>query len=178
MRAGDRLALPGGASIDLREPYLGERLWVARPRLVGSVESYLGRRGRPIRYAYAAGDWGLDAYQTIFGIEPGSAEMPSAGRPFTPRTLAALAARDIRVVPIVLHCGVSSLEDGESPLPERFAVSAGVRRAPERGPRSRRQGRRDRDDGRARARVRGRRRRTDPRRVPAGRTSSSALTVR
>jgi S-adenosylmethionine:tRNA ribosyltransferase-isomerase len=121
---GDRLALPGGASIDLREPYLGERLWVARPRMVGSVESYLGRRGRPIRYAYAADEWGLDAYQTIFGIEPGSAEMPSAGRPFTARTLAALAARDVRMIPIVLHCGVSSLDDGEPPLPERFAVSA------------------------------------------------------
>ena len=123
LRAGDRLALPGGASIDLREPYLGERLWVARPRMVGSVESYLGRRGRPIRYAYAAGEWDIGAYQTIFGIEPGSAEMPSAARPFTARTLAALAARGVQVVPIVLHCGVSSLEDGESPLPERFAVS-------------------------------------------------------
>jgi S-adenosylmethionine:tRNA ribosyltransferase-isomerase len=120
---GDRLALPGGPSMDLREQYLGERLWVARPRMVGSVESYLGRRGRPIRYAYAADEWELDAYQTIFGIEPGSAEMPSAGRPFTARTLAALAARDVRVIPIVLHCGVSSLEDGEPPLPERFAVS-------------------------------------------------------
>ncbi len=123
LRAGERLALPGGASIELREPYLGERLWVARPRLVGSVESYLARRGGPIRYAYAAGDWGIDAYQTIFGIEPGSAEMPSAARPFTSRTLAALAARRVEVVPIVLHCAVSSLEDGESPLPERFAVS-------------------------------------------------------
>ena len=49
LHPGDRLALPGGASIDLREPYMGERLWVARPRMVGSVESYLGRRGRPIR---------------------------------------------------------------------------------------------------------------------------------
>ena len=85
--------------------------------MVGSVESYLGRRGGPIRYAYAAGEWGLDAYQTIFGVEPGSAEMPSAGRPFTARTLAALAARDVQVIPIVLHCGVSSLEDHESPLP-------------------------------------------------------------
>ncbi|HEX2375968.1 MAG TPA: S-adenosylmethionine:tRNA ribosyltransferase-isomerase [Gaiellales bacterium] len=124
LRAGDRLALPGGASVDVREPYLGERLWVARPRLVGTVESYLGRRGRPIRYAYAAGEWSLGEYQTIFGTEPGSSEMPSAGRPFTVRTLAALAARGVRVVPIVLHCGVSSLENGESPLPERFAVSA------------------------------------------------------
>jgi len=123
LAAGDRLGLPGGASIELREPYLGERLWVARPRLVGSVESYLARRGGPIRYAYAAGDWGIDAYQTIFGVEPGSAEMPSAARPFTSRTLAALAARRVEVVPIVLHCAVSSLEDGESPLPERFSVS-------------------------------------------------------
>jgi S-adenosylmethionine:tRNA ribosyltransferase-isomerase len=123
LRSGDRLALPGGASIDLREPYLGERLWAARPRMVGPVESYLGRRGRPIRYAYAAGEWELDDYQTMFGIEPGSAEMPSAGRPFTSRTLAALAARDVRVIPVALHCGVSSLEDGEAPLPERFTVS-------------------------------------------------------
>jgi S-adenosylmethionine:tRNA ribosyltransferase-isomerase len=123
VRAGDRLALPGGASIDLFAPYMGGPLWIARPRMVGAVESYLGRRGRPIRYAYAGGEWQLDAYQTIFGTEPGSAEMPSAARPFTARTLAALAARDVRVVPIVLHCGVSSLEDGESPLPERFAVS-------------------------------------------------------
>jgi S-adenosylmethionine:tRNA ribosyltransferase-isomerase len=123
LRSGDRLALPGGAAIDVREPYLGGRLWAARPRIVGSVEGYLGRRGGPIRYAYAAGEWGIGAYQTIFGIEPGSAEMPSAARPFTPRTLAALAARGVQVVPVVLHCGVSSLEGGESPLPERFAVS-------------------------------------------------------
>jgi S-adenosylmethionine:tRNA ribosyltransferase-isomerase len=123
LRAGDRVELPGGASIDLLAPYMGERLWIARPRMVGAVESYLGRRGRPIRYSYAAGDWSLDAYQTIFATEPGSAEMPSAARPFTARTLAALAARDVRVIPIVLHCAVSSLDDGESPLPERFAVS-------------------------------------------------------
>ncbi len=123
LRAGDRLALPGGASIDLRAPYLGERLWVARPRLAGSVESYLGRRGGPIRYAHTAGEWDIAAYQTIFGVEPGSAEMPSAARPFTARTLAALAARGVQVVPVVLHCGVSSLEAGERPLPERFAVS-------------------------------------------------------
>ena len=163
VRAGDRLALPGGASIDLREPYLGERLWVARPRMVGAVESYLARRGGPIRYAYAAGEWGLDAYQTIFGIEPGSAEMPSAGRPFTARTLAALAARDVHVIPIVLHCGVSSLEDHESPLPERFVGLGRVRSASERRARRRRKGPRDRHHGRARPRVRGRRRRADPR---------------
>jgi S-adenosylmethionine:tRNA ribosyltransferase-isomerase len=128
VRPCDRLTLPGGASIDLLAPYMGERLWIGRPRMVGTVESFLGRRGRPIRYAYTGGAWELDAYQTIFATEPGSAEMPSAARPFTSRTLAALAALDVRVVPVVLHCGLSSLEDGESPLPERFAVSEAAAR--------------------------------------------------
>ena len=93
------------------------------------MESYLGRRGRPIRYAYAAGDWPISTRtRPSSRIEPGSAEMPSAGRPFTPGTLAALAARGIKVVPIVLHSGVSSLEDGESPLPR--AVRGARRRPP------------------------------------------------
>ena len=57
----------------------------------------------------------MDAYQTVFGIEPGSAEMPSAGRPFTPELVTRLVAQRRRVAPIVLHTGVSSLEAGESP---------------------------------------------------------------
>jgi S-adenosylmethionine:tRNA ribosyltransferase-isomerase len=124
LRAGDRLALPGGASIDLREPYLGERLWVARPRMVGSVESYLGRRGGPIRYAYAAGEWDIGAYQTIFGIEPGSAEMPSAARPFSGELVASLVARGVLIAPITLHAGLSSPERHEPPQPERYRVPA------------------------------------------------------
>lgn len=122
-RAGDELALPGGGRARLLAPYLSaDRLWVAALELPAPVEAYLSRHGAPIRYRHLAGAPLLADYQTIFAAEPGSAEMPSAARPFTRRVLAALAARRIDVAPIVLHTGVSSLERGERPYPERFRV--------------------------------------------------------
>ena len=77
---------------------------------------YLRDHGRPIRYGYVPRAWPLSAYQTVYANEPGSAEMPSAGRPFTPELIAGLIARGVDVAPIVLHTGVSSLEHGEPPL--------------------------------------------------------------
>jgi S-adenosylmethionine:tRNA ribosyltransferase-isomerase len=122
-RAGERLALPGGGVATLVAPYLpSPRLWVAELRLPGAVEAYLARHGRPIRYRHAPAEWPLDAYQTIFADEPGSAEMPSAGRPLSARVLVGLAVRGVAVAPVVLHAGVSSLEAGERPGPEWFRV--------------------------------------------------------
>jgi S-adenosylmethionine:tRNA ribosyltransferase-isomerase len=125
-RAGERLALPAGAEARLLEPYRGSRLWVASLRLDGPLLPYLERHGAPIRYAHVRGDWPLSEYQTVFAAEPGSAEMPSAGRPFTARVVARLTARGVDVAPIVLHTGVSSLELGEDPYPERFHVPGGT----------------------------------------------------
>jgi S-adenosylmethionine:tRNA ribosyltransferase-isomerase len=48
--------------------------------------------------------------------------MPSAGRPFSPRVLTALRKRGVGLARLVLHTGVSSLERGEMPYPERFRV--------------------------------------------------------
>ena len=88
------LRLAGGATAVVVAPYAGgARLWLARFDADTGVEEYLARHGRPIRYAYASGDWPLDSYQTAYAIEPGSAEMPSAGRPFTPELVTALVAR-------------------------------------------------------------------------------------
>jgi S-adenosylmethionine:tRNA ribosyltransferase-isomerase len=67
-------------------------------------------------------DWGIDSYQTIFAREPGSAEMPSASRPFTPEVVTDLVSRGVSVAPLLLHTGVSSLEGGERPYPERYRV--------------------------------------------------------
>jgi S-adenosylmethionine:tRNA ribosyltransferase-isomerase len=121
--AGELLALPGGGVATLCAPYLGGgRLWVAELRLPGPVEVYLARHGRPIRYRHIYGEWPLDAYQTVYATEPGSAEMPSAGRPLSERVITALVARGVAVAPIVLHAGVSSLEAGEAPGPEWFRV--------------------------------------------------------
>ncbi len=120
-RAGERLDLPGGAHATLLAPYLGQRLWLAELD-PGDLLAYLARHGSPIRYAHTRGEHPLDAYQTVFALHPGSAEMPSAGRAFTPELVTALVARGIAVAPLTLHAGVSSLEAGETPYPERFAV--------------------------------------------------------
>jgi S-adenosylmethionine:tRNA ribosyltransferase-isomerase len=120
---GTRLELPGGASAELVAPYLGSsRLSVARLALGEPVEDYLRRHGRPIRYRHTEVALPIDAYQTIFAREPGSAEMPSAARPFTAELVTELVARGVLVAPITLHCGVSSLDAGERPYAERYRV--------------------------------------------------------
>jgi S-adenosylmethionine:tRNA ribosyltransferase-isomerase len=126
-RAGERLALPDGGRIELLAPYLGgRRLWAARLRLPESLLAYLDRHGAPIRYGHLPEPRPLADFQTIFAEERGSAEMPSAGRPFSHRVLERLEDRGIKVATIVLHAGVSSLERGERPYPERFRVPAGT----------------------------------------------------
>jgi S-adenosylmethionine:tRNA ribosyltransferase-isomerase len=124
-RAGERLPLPAGGEAELLAPYLGgQRLWAARLTLPEPLLAYLDHHGAPIHYRHLPQPRPLADFQTIFALEPGSAEMPSAGRPFSRRVLTALADRGIGVADIVLHCGVSSLERGEMPYPERFKVPA------------------------------------------------------
>ncbi len=97
----------------------------------GSVERAMADEGEPIRYDHVSPPYPpLSAYQTVFSDVPGSAEMPSAGRPFTERLLGALHRKGIETVSLELHTGVSSLEGEEAALaPETFAVPAGTARA-------------------------------------------------
>jgi S-adenosylmethionine:tRNA ribosyltransferase-isomerase len=126
---GARLELLGGAHVQLLAPFAGsERLSVARFELDEPLEEYLRRYGLPIRYGYIPKPWPLDTYQTVFARELGSAEMPSAGRPFTAELVTELVARGVLVSPITLHTGVSSPEHGEPPSPERFRVPAATAR--------------------------------------------------
>jgi S-adenosylmethionine:tRNA ribosyltransferase-isomerase len=106
------------------------RLWLADVELPAgtTLEQYLDRHGRPIRYSYVTTQWPLSAYQTVYATEPGSAEMPSAGRAITPRTITDLVARGVGVAPLLLHCGVSSLESHEPPYPEHYRVPADTAR--------------------------------------------------
>jgi S-adenosylmethionine:tRNA ribosyltransferase-isomerase len=121
----ETLALPAGGRATLLAPYLSPgRLWIARLELPEPLLDYLHRHGAPIRYAHDTTARPLSDYQTIFATEPGSAEMPSAARPFTTDTLRALRAAGVSVQRITLHTGVSSQERGERPYPERYAISA------------------------------------------------------
>lgn len=74
------------------------------------LEWTMRERGRPIRYGYLDREYPLERYQTVFSRRPGSAEMPSAGRPFSLPLVATARDRGIELAPIVLHTGVSSLE--------------------------------------------------------------------
>ena len=128
--ARDRLALPAGASAVLLAPYLGgARLWLAALDTNGPpLLRYLHDHGAPIRYGYVKRHWPLSDYQTVFATHPGSAEMPSAGRPFTHELVTRLIAHGIAIAPLHLHTGVSSQDAGELPYPERFAVPAATAR--------------------------------------------------
>jgi S-adenosylmethionine:tRNA ribosyltransferase-isomerase len=123
-RVGEWIELAGGeAALELVAPYAsGARLMLACFHAPESVESYLAGHGEPIRYGYVARRWPLEAYQNVYATTPGSAEMPSAGRPITAELLTALVARGVGVAPITLHAGVSSPEHHEPPFPECYDV--------------------------------------------------------
>jgi S-adenosylmethionine:tRNA ribosyltransferase-isomerase len=130
VRPGERIDLPGGAAIVIQSSYPepgvdGARLWTARVVVEGpqdSVVSYLAGYGRAIRYSYVPRQWPLHYYQTVFAQRAGSAEMPSAARPFSTELVTALVAGGVVIAPITLHAGVSSADAGEPPTPELFEV--------------------------------------------------------
>ena len=122
---GRRLALDDGARLTLEEPYdESGRLWTATLSVGGRALTWLAVRGRPIRYGYVERPWPIATYQNVYATEPGSAEMPSAGRPFTADVVTRLVAKGVAVAPLVLHTGVASLEADELPYPERVRVPA------------------------------------------------------
>jgi S-adenosylmethionine:tRNA ribosyltransferase-isomerase len=113
----------------LEERYLdSHRLWIATLDLPQPVLTWLTVHGRPIRYGYVERPWPLSAYQNVYVTEPGSAEMPSAGRPVTERIICELVTRGVQVAPITLHTGVSSPERHEPPFPEEYEVPHGTAR--------------------------------------------------
>lgn len=108
LRAGETVTVAGLRTTFLH-PYPGlPRLWFVR--LEGDVAAAMERFGTPIRYGYVHERYPLRYYQTLFADRPGSAEMPSAARPFTEKVLACLRAKGVELATITLHTGVSSLE--------------------------------------------------------------------
>ncbi len=123
IQPGESFELPAGASVTFHTPYTPgnafRRLWVASLDLPGPLHPYLDRYGFPIRYSYVKKGWPLSYYQTVYATEKGSAEMPSAGRAFTPELLTRLLAKGIQIAPLLLHTGVASTE-GKEPVYEEY----------------------------------------------------------
>jgi S-adenosylmethionine:tRNA ribosyltransferase-isomerase len=119
------LDLLGLGRVRLHTPFAdSRRLWLASVELGedAAVVDFLRRHGRPIRYRHVPREWPIEAYQTVFAREPGSAEMPSAARPFSTELVTDLVGQGVAVAPVLLHTGVSSLEGEERPYPERYRV--------------------------------------------------------
>jgi S-adenosylmethionine:tRNA ribosyltransferase-isomerase len=122
-RARTTYRLPAGGRATLLAAYpVGEslespsRLWLAAITVPAPLLEYLAR------YGYVKRPWPLSMYQTVFATEPGSAEMPSAGRPFTAELVTRLVASGVQIAPLVLHTGVASLESHEPPYEEYYRV--------------------------------------------------------
>ncbi len=131
--AGETLQLPAQSSVTLLTPHNSclrqtenghVRLWIATLNLSQPLGDYLAKNGFPIRYSYVQEQWPIDYYQTAYATEIGSAEMPSAGRAFTPDLITKLVARGVQIAPLILHTGVASLEDHEAPYEEYYRVPA------------------------------------------------------
>ncbi len=130
---GDVFALPGGVTLTLLHAHpdsdrARSRLWVAEVAPPTDARAYLSGHGRPIAYRHLARRLPLADHQTVYAAEPGSAEMPSAGRPFTRELLVRLMAAGIAIAPLTLHAGVSSAEADEPPAPEWYSVPASTAR--------------------------------------------------
>ncbi len=127
--SGETYQLSGGGSATLIQPYGVPldghiRLWRAILKLPLSLNAYLEHYGNPIRYRYVQQAWDSRYYQTVYVTEAGSAEMPSAGRAFTAEIITELVAKGVLIVPLVLHTGVSSMEEHEPPYAEYYRVPA------------------------------------------------------
>jgi S-adenosylmethionine:tRNA ribosyltransferase-isomerase len=119
----ESVTVPDDGHITFLTPHEdSSRLWVARLDLSLPVLDYLDRWGVPIHYPYLHDEWPLSYYQTVYARQPGSAEMPSAGRAFSNRVLTELAHRGVEFKKLTLHGGVASLEAHERPYAEPFIV--------------------------------------------------------
>ena len=111
--AGMRLDFGQGltACVETRRPDLPFLWQVHFDRCCIPLLDLIYRLGEPVRYGYVDKPLPIDLYQTVYAGEPGSVEMPSAGRPFTWQVLLKLKNQGIGLASILLHTGLSSTRD-------------------------------------------------------------------
>ncbi len=117
-REGMRLDFGQGltAYVEARRPDLAFLWQVHFDRCCIPLLDLIYRLGEPVRYSYVKEPLPIDLYQTVYAGEPGSVEMPSAGRPFTWQMLLKLKNQGIGLASILLHTGLSSTRDDQIDL--------------------------------------------------------------
>jgi S-adenosylmethionine:tRNA ribosyltransferase-isomerase len=117
-QAGMRLDFGQGltAIVESRRPDLPFLWQVHFDRCCMPLLDLIYRLGEPVRYGYVDKPLPIDLYQTVYAGEPGSVEMPSAGRPFSWQVLLKLKNQGIGLASILLHTGLSSTRDDQIDL--------------------------------------------------------------
>jgi len=125
-KEGMTFQLPSGANITLKQRFYENEqllhLWIAELSIHQSLGTYLTAHARPIQYEKLDQQYPLSYYQTFFSFHPGSSEMPSAGRGFTADLIERILKKGVVIAPVLLHTGVSSLEENETPYPEYMEI--------------------------------------------------------
>ena len=122
-------AAPGARNPEL--PFLWQ---VQFDRCCIALLDQIYRTGLPVRYDYVPEALPLDLYQTVYAGEPGSVEMPSAGRAFSWELLFKLRRQGIGLASLSLHTGLSSTRDdaldATHPVyPEEFEIPVATAKA-------------------------------------------------
>ena len=90
------------------------RLWrICFTRSGAELLSLIYKVGHPVAYEHSSSRLGLEYYHNVYANQPGSVEMPSAGRAFTWEVLSDLKNAGIRTANLILHAGLSSYMDDE-----------------------------------------------------------------
>jgi S-adenosylmethionine:tRNA ribosyltransferase-isomerase len=110
---GERIDFDAGFSASVIERR-ADLPWLWRLRFSSSGLDLLERiyrAGEPVRYSYVPEALPIDLYQTVYAGEPGSVEMPSAGRPFSWELLLRLRRQGVGIAFVTLHTSLSSFRD-------------------------------------------------------------------
>ena len=98
----------GLQAVIIRRDKRNPKLWNIKFSETGTeLINLLYQIGNPIRYRYVSERFPLDYYQTVYAKDPGSSEMPSAGRAFTWKMLFELKRKGIDTAYLSLHTGLS-----------------------------------------------------------------------
>ncbi len=92
------------------------------------LREILDKYGAPVSYEHIPFKLPMDFYRSAHSIVPGSAEFPSASRPFTERVMNLVERKGVRRAYLTLHCNLSPLEPWEFDasavlLEEKYSIS-------------------------------------------------------
>lgn len=106
LKPGRKLQISKGPQVEIREDLGGPRRIIVFSEAISPLLDRLGEMPLPPYIHTPLEDH--SEYQTTFAKHPGSAAAPTAGLHFTPKTIASIEDKGVRIVKIILHVGLDT----------------------------------------------------------------------